>query len=177
MGAPTNILDPPQGRFLAGASQHGVGPSVTPRVFAAQRGIDAAQGYRHPGPARLDPANGLKRAGVPVGHRRRDKHRIGTWPGGELGLKDLDGQAVPTPAPGNVGQDRGLGHVDLGELSAAIRVARRARRWRSGVMTVEAVYQGHLVPGAAQRSGHRQQAKRLDPQVVRRKVIDPGMDA
>ena len=175
-GASRNLAHPRQRRPLAWAGEHGIGPRVRARVRGTERGIDAAQGHRHTGPARLDAADDLVGAGIPVGHHRGHEHGIGAGLGGEIGLKDVDGQAIPSPAAGDVGQGGGLGHLDLCVLPTAVRVARRARRWCGGVVPVQAVDQGHLVPGIAQHGGHGQQAERFDPQVIGRKVIDPGID-
>ncbi len=131
-----HLVHPVQGLRRPRPREHGIRARMPARVLCAQRGIDAAQGHGHVRPARLDAADGLNQAGVPVGHHRGDQGRVGARSGVELGLKDPDRQAIAPPAARDVGQGSGLGYLDLGELPAAVGIARRTGRWRVGIMAV-----------------------------------------
>ena len=86
-------------------------------------------------------------------------------------VEQLQGQAVAPIAARDKGHRLRLVHDRLEKLARAVRPGLR----RAGVRR-QAVEQGDAVAAVAQRGGDGQQPQRLDPQVVGRKIIDPGVD-
>jgi hypothetical protein len=94
--------------------------------------------------------------------------------------KEIGGDTVPAERPGNVGKRcRPLDFLTpelAGPVSAPGRGGKSASRYHSGMVNVQAVDEVDLVPTASQKSGQGKEPERLGPEIVGRKVIDPGVD-
>ena len=176
-GRAGNAIHPVQNLSLTGAGQDSIRTRASTCVIRAERGIDTTQRHRYIGPAGLDTSNHLKRARIPIGHHGSDENSIRVGLDIELFLENLGWQAVSSPAARNVGQGFGFSHLRLGETPTAVRVTLGTGSRRTGMAAVEAVNQSHIVPCLTQHRSHGQEAEGLDPQVVGREVIDPGVDA